>query len=733
MATAGEDQKLRFRPRARIIRTIGDQLISGPEAAVIELVKNSYDADASYVTIKFHPPLVVGEGRITFVDDGAGMTLSDIENKWMEPATPSKTEVRRSTVRQRAMMGSKGIGRFAAAKLGSKMALNSISAREGQPIEVLIPELDWDLFTGEKYLADISIDYLIQDTTSPPGTTIEITRLNETWTDEKFKRLHRELRRLVSPLDQANPVDQFHIYLDLSECTRETAGFDGVELLGFQRVSEAGSTRPINPAFEIHPFPLLETSDYEVTGSFDSFGRFQGTIEIKRGGQAPREVKLSVPLGDEENDCGRVSVRLSIFDRESGAIRETLRKAGYGAVSVREARQILDEIAGVAIYRKGFRIRPYGDSDNDWLTLDKRRVQNPSLRIGHNQIAGYVSVEDEEQSGLIEKSSREGFEENGSFRRLRELLTELLAQVIEPQRLKFREDADISRKNPTSFDEMKKLSELESLERLIPAISPEKRQDAQTLIARQSALLVGKIEALEERQRILEAQSSLGQIIGEILHEGAPSATFVAATGQRLRTRYQHLFNNSALTEATKAEFPDKLALIQENGEKLQNLFKILRPLSGARRGPSIEFHGVDVAYSALEIFASHQIPTTVKVDGQEIRLVGYPDDLSTALVNLVGNSVYWLEQSQAPDARIDISFRWHQREAIILVDDNGPGIPEEFAENIFDVGFTLRNNGTGLGLNIAREALARSNATLSLHLDFSGGTRFEIRFPSVR
>jgi HSP90 family molecular chaperone len=118
-----DERKLRFRPRARIIRTIGDQLISGPEAAVIELVKNSYDADASFALIKFIPPLQIGKGRIVFTDDGVGMTLADIENKWMEPATASKTTTRRSALRNRRMMGSKGIGRFAAAKLGSKVAL----------------------------------------------------------------------------------------------------------------------------------------------------------------------------------------------------------------------------------------------------------------------------------------------------------------------------------------------------------------------------------------------------------------------------------------------------------------------------------------------------------------------------------------------------------------------------------------------------------------------------------
>jgi signal transduction histidine kinase len=727
-----DDGKLRFKPRARIIRTIGDQLISGPEAAVIELVKNSYDADASFAAIKFVPPLEEGKGRIVFVDDGVGMTAADITDKWMEPATPSKTTVRISPLRKRRMMGSKGIGRFAAAKLGQRMALNSVSEREGKRIEVLIPELDWNIFTGDVYLSDVSIDYLTQDTTDVPGTTIEISCLNEKWSEAKLQRLYRELRRLISPIDQ-DKSEKFGIFLDLSACTKSNCGFDGPDMLGFKRPTASSEGTLTPKEYEVQPFPLLDTSDYEVLGTFTSDGTFEGTIEIRRGRQASRPIKLSVPPMSDEQPCGKVSVRLSVFDREAAAVRETVRKAGLGLLPAAEARTILDSIAGIAIYRNGFRIRPYGDPENDWLTLDKRRVQNPTLRIGNNQVAGVISVEDQDVSGLIERSSREGFEENGSFRRLTRLVLELLAQVVEPQRLKFREDAEISRKKTTSFDEIKKLSELEPLGELLNALPSNKRSDAQALLTQQSARLTEKIEALEDRQRILEAQSSLGQIIGEVLHEGAPSATFLAKTGQRLRTLYPKLFEEGEPADKARGEFPEKLSLVKDNGEKLQKLFTSLRPLSGARRGPAVDFYGVDLAHTVVELFARHGIEFAVQVDGQQIRLFGYPEDLNTALVNLVGNSVYWLEQSKTPNPRVDVSFQWRGKEAIIFVDDNGPGIPREFAEKIFDVGFTLKVDGTGLGLNIAKEALARSNATLRYHLDHPKGTRFEIRFPSVR
>src|SRR3546814_14765927 len=88
--------------------------------------------------------------------------------------------------------------------------------------------------------------------------------------------------------------------------------------------------------------------------------------------------------------------------------------------------------------------------------------------------------------------------------------------------------------------------------------------------------------------------------------------------------------------------------------------------------------------------------------------LIGFREDITTALVNLFANAIHWLEDSQTPDPRIDVRIAWDGADALISVEDNGPGIPEEFVGRVFDIRFTLKDGGTGLGLNIAQEALAR-------------------------
>lgn len=724
--------KLRFRPRARIIRTIGDQLISGPEAAVIELVKNAYDADATSVTIKFFPPLQRGEGRITVQDDGHGMTLSDIQDKWMEPATTSKVGSRRSPGRNRIMMGYKGIGRFAAAKLGERMALNSASERDGGRTEVLIPELDWSIFDGDTYLSDIAIDFYVEPTTGPTGTLLEILDLSESWTEAKINRLLLELRRLVSPLQQPGDADAFDIFLDLSECTVTTAGFDGRELLGIGNSDSTGEQKEAD-LFKVQPFPLLTACDYELTGMFDACGIFSGTFRNRRAGTGAETVDLAAPLATEEEHCGPFGVRLFLFDREAETIRTTMKEAGLGDLTATRARQILDEIAGVAIYRSGFRIRPYGDPDNDWLTLDRRRVQNPSLHIGHNQVAGYVTVEDQATSRLEERSSREGFEQNGAFRRLTRLVELLLTRVVEPKRFQFRSKAGISRTKSVTYDEVRQLSELKKLRVLAQKFDPSERVEAEALIDAQSSLLTSRIDQLEDRARVLEAKSSLGAILAEVLHEGTQPAAYVAATGARLRALFPDVLGERGPRfEVAKAEFQKKLPLIADSGVKLVTLFRNLKPLAGGKRGPPKIFNLVSAIRSAADLFLNHGVNIEIENPDKVTDMIGYPEDLATALVNLLGNSIHWLVDARTPEPIVRISIKALPGEAGILVDDNGPGVKEEFAESIFDVAFSLKQDGTGLGLNIARESLARSDGTLAFHPEFVGGARFEIRFPRV-
>ncbi|MDE2790514.1 MAG: sensor histidine kinase [Paracoccaceae bacterium] len=705
-------------------------MISGPEAAVIELVKNAYDADANFAEIRFTPPFQAGKGRISITDDGHGMSLDDIRLKWMEPATASKVKDRLSPGKERKMMGSKGIGRFAAAKLGAKMALTSTVCTEEGNVSVLIPELDWSIFSDDVYLSDIAIDCLVQDANDPTGTMIEIIELREDWTKERLTRLYSELRRLISPFSASQEeAEEFRVYLDLSDCDRSSTGFDPQDIFqGDDAGLQGGPYR--GQGHRVHPFPLLSACDYELSGTLSANGSFEGSFTIHRAGRGAEAIKMRGIGIVRSESAGTVEVQLYLFDRETDALKSNMRKAGLGDVTAREARRLLDSISGVAIYREGFRVRPYGDPANDWLALDSRRVQDPSLRIGHNQVAGYLKIEGEQESNLFERSSREGFEDNAAFQNLARLIKRLLAEVVEPKRFDFRARAGISRSRATTFDELKELSELKRVRKLISLLKPDQRDEAEQIIDKESQRLSLRVEAMQERQRVLEAQSSLGAILAEVLHEGSPEATFIQKTAERMMVRLRAFLIGDDDGQA-RDFYSERVPQVKASADKLARLFGALSPLAGGRRRQPSLFYPIGKIKDAIALFENHQVEFKIETTAKGMEFLGHSEDLSTAVVNIVGNAIHWLEATYVASPLVQITLSRSEGGGHVFIEDNGPGVPNEFAERIFEVGFTLKDGGTGLGLNIAQEALARSGGKLRFHPEHEPGALFEIVFPT--
>ena len=146
--------------------------------------------------------------------------------------------------------------------------------------------------------------------------------------------------------------------------------------------------------------------------------------------------------------CGELIFDIRVYDRESKAIdsliQRGLKDESDNSVGKNEAKRLLNFFNGIGVYRNGFRVRPLGDAEFDWLKLNYRRVQNPSLRIGSNQVIGYVKIQSENQSGLIEKSARDGLKENEAFERLKEVAKEVIAE-LETRRFNYRSNAGLSR------------------------------------------------------------------------------------------------------------------------------------------------------------------------------------------------------------------------------------------------------------------------------------------------
>lgn len=176
-----------LRPRARILRTFGDELISSETVAVTELVKNAYDADATRVLVRFQEPLEIGQGRIEVIDNGHGMSLETIQTAWMEPATLMRKRQRRSEERGRRVLGEKGIGRFAASRLADRLEVVTRRAGMDRQVQVFF---DWRQFDDEqKYLDQVQALWEeVEPAEICPGGTIQTL-----WEEEEERRVRTPL------------------------------------------------------------------------------------------------------------------------------------------------------------------------------------------------------------------------------------------------------------------------------------------------------------------------------------------------------------------------------------------------------------------------------------------------------------------------------------------------------------------------------------------------------------
>jgi len=194
-----------FKPRARLLQLIGDELIGSARLAVFELVKNAYDADANKVVVTIDPGSEHEPG-ITIEDDGEGMTVERLRSVWLIPGDDHRQKQRLSGTRtakhQRLPLGEKGLGRFAVHKLGDRITL----VTRAQDANECLVEIDWNTLISEQFLdeAPVTIQVRRPETflDNRTGTRIEIRQLRAGWPRGEVRRLHNQITSICSPFEE---------------------------------------------------------------------------------------------------------------------------------------------------------------------------------------------------------------------------------------------------------------------------------------------------------------------------------------------------------------------------------------------------------------------------------------------------------------------------------------------------------------------------------------------------
>lgn len=708
-----ENDKYSIRPAGRHILTIGRDLIQDKYAAIVELVKNAYDADSPDVQITFRVPEDRSSLTIIIEDHGHGMSRDVVLNKWMVPSTDDKFN-RKTSPNGRTMQGRKGVGRYAASILGDDLSMKTVTS-DGEMTEVYV---EWDSFEKAEYLDDVEL--FVKTTTSdqPSGTILTIAgdsnHLLE-WNGKHIQKLEIELKKINTPISGELPEmmedDLFSIILN----------FDG-----FWEEQENNISR------KIEPYPIIDLYDYKISGSIETDGK--GTL-IYTNQKARNIIEETIPFDlNVSTGCGKLYFDIRVYDRDKDAIDQLIKrglkdeKGNY--VGKNEARNLLNTYNGIGVYRNGFRIRPLGDSDFDWLKLNEKRVQNPSVKIGSNQVIGHVLIQSEELSDLREKSARDGLRDNQAYSKLQDISAKVILE-LENRRFAYRKKEEIGRPTVKIDVELGKLIEFDTLKQGVRSklsksgVDKKIADDVINIIAKDVSERNRIVENVKQTVAIYQGQTTLGKIVNVILHEGRKPLNFFKNSISNFN------FWTNEFKIKNDPEILDKIIPIvyglEHNANIFVNLFGRLDPLAAAKRGPKQSFVLSKHITSSFKVFENelrmHNITYNINCP-KNLMFVGWPQDIYIIITNLIDNSIYWMVENQSSDKNIKIIVSNDgDRLAYIDYHDSGPGIDNYLIEAgvIFDPKFTNKNDGHGLGLPIAGEAASRNGLGLKAFESDSG------------
>ena len=406
---------LHFKTNVQIKSIIGKDLINDDNIAILELVKNSFDADAKRVDISFcnlknnddkegnkEYPFSEKTSRIIIRDDGIGMDLSDIDDKWLNIAYSEK----KSNSRQynRMMAGAKGVGRFSCDRLGHY--LNLYTRKKGK--ECFLLKIDWSKFEiddQKKEIQSVDIEYeTLNDidlekkglASFKQGVILEIIQLrsnwvrfdDEKWNTDKLAELKKYLEKLINP-NQAFEKNDFGIYLDAPEFISENDS---------KSQKEKFIGRVENTIFQKLDF---KTTSIECKSIGD--GKTILTT-LKDKGDTIFWIKEQSDYYPEIQNFKITLYYLNTYAKAFFTKQTGMRPVSYGSVF---------------LFLNGFRIPPYGEEGDDWLKLEQRRSQGYARYISARDLVGQIEILDSNNSFQI-VSSREGVVKNDNYEKLAE-------------------------------------------------------------------------------------------------------------------------------------------------------------------------------------------------------------------------------------------------------------------------------------------------------------------------
>jgi signal transduction histidine kinase len=724
-----------FSVDANIINRLGRELIGKAETGVSELIKNAYDADATLVKLNFIDSNITG-GQLVIEDNGHGMSREDLIKGFMTLSSTTKIHEPLSPKHQRQRAGRKGIGRFATQFLGERLVITTQTKSSDKALRLTI---DWNSYVMDKEIS--SIENAIEELDGQPycGTTIYIEKLRHSWTVAQIKRVFRYISDLLQPSFLSENSAEHNIAWQgdssfLVECYRTENGLMTV-------IADINKIVFEKALAEIEGY-VTENSEGFVKVNSESFNIHDSDLQVSSGKRSNGEIKKFNVLKNVH-----FKTYYFIYDRPE------YYKNGISKLELNNIEDLADTRSGLKVYRNGFRVLPYGEIGDDWVSLDRRRTrieveledENVAFNIPYTNknFFGFVEIIDREGEYFEETASREGLIENEAMAELKDFVRKAII-------------TGIRRLSPFVYNEKqkrdKKRNETKSLKTKVQGIQAKIEEFASQVTTTTTTIqnqgqkaeidtmfndLQKEITNILDELAMLRILATLGITIGEFTHEIIQFPIFFNSKlksllldelDSRKRESLEQVIDKINHLDTYTSYFNDAVSRNAKRQLEFIELRRVIRPFIESTKW-DFEHEGiiVETEFNGFDLY-------TIQM---------HPSEWHSILLNLYTNAKKALRRAKPSHKKIKVVAGKSGKYVFVEFSDNGDGVKKEYEEKIFDAFFTTATPaplgansrdqivGSGLGLKILKDIVTEYQGDIFLTPPSEGyNTCFRIEIP---
>jgi len=831
-----------FSVSARTALLIGQQNFTNAEGAIIELVKNTYDADAKYCLVLFDIPFsdipnvlahsIVAQyqlqtlvrdfyddkngsyqlkselteadkktikaslnlaNRICIVDSGVGMDRQVISDQWMTIGTGNK-DYNYLSGGGRIQTGAKGIGRFALDRLGKQTKLWTRPKSMDAPSTFW--QMDWKQFeTADLKLSDVKAtvadaeDFVlsrkvndnfsgfsffndIPEDAFQHGTFIQIEDLRDEWSLKEVENVFKRLEALIPPKDLKIEFRVFQGYQQADKLFGEvdTAYFNDYD---YKLVSKFNA-EDLRVDFEMtrNEIDLKMLAEKYPNVFADAKPPFDIATLKKKTFKFSLPIQQVVKWKKNDNNFDRLK-QVGDFEFTLYFLKVVMSKKEeypYKPINSSERQNILSRFGGIKIYRDSFRVRPYGDPDNDWLDLGRRAGRSPAgagqrigdWRVGSNQVAGLIQISRIVNTQLVDKSDRGALVENDAFNLFKQILIGIInrfeidrSTVLHPIYL-FNEAEAKRKEEERIMAEAQKIAEQlyearvnnekkqseEQPEDNIPPADAQEEKDTYQKIAEDALRKFQQPEEKDAEIAQVRSLASLGLIMASFAHE-LRNVQYNTNEVLDLEKIYHRIVTEAAKQTKDYKNGQDIIDLLKSDNEKVKHWvdYSLTSIKKDKRQRRELNFNDYFGMLKKDWEFPLSDRNIRIEIGRTEgvYNFRAFEMDMNTIFSNLITNSIdSFLSAKEIIDREITINQELKQDSIVIVYTDNGPGLSDVFVdkEEVFLPFTTSKKDkdgqdiGTGLGMYLVKNVVLDYNGSVNI-LDVDKGFALQIEFPT--